>query len=93
MRNKLYSNTILEPLANLRQNLEQRDTLLIANQSIRWTAKELDVINLYIYPFQTHSDAFAYYLIESGYKPGNKMLFWADINHSAEIITSMVEII
>jgi len=75
---KLFKRTALSSLTNLVNNLPHRDVLLVSNQNIKWTAKELDA----------YSTAFAKHLIELGFKPGNKLFIWSDINHTAEAICS-----
>ncbi len=39
---------------------------------------------------QGHTDAFANYLTENGFSSGSKILFWSDINHSAENIAGIL---
>lgn len=38
--------------------------------------------------FDRYSSAFAYGLIESGYKSGDKLVLWMDQNNSAEVLVS-----
>jgi len=38
--------------------------------------------------FDRYSSAFAYGLVESGYRPGDKIMLWLDQNDSAEILVS-----
>ena len=38
--------------------------------------------------FDRYSSAFAFSLVESGYKPGDKLLLWVDQEKSAEILVS-----
>ena len=38
--------------------------------------------------FDRYSSAFAYGLVESGYKPGDKLVLWIDQNDSAEVLVS-----
>lgn len=39
---------------------------------------------------QTHSNAFAYGLVELGYKPGDKLGLWLDKSQTSEIIASQL---
>jgi len=40
--------------------------------------------------FDRYSSAFAYGLVESGYRPGDKIMLWLDQNDSAEILVSQM---
>lgn len=40
--------------------------------------------------FDRYSSAFAYGLVESGYKEGDKLLMWVDSDNSAEILVSQM---
>lgn len=72
--------TALSPINQLLHDLPLKDALLVSSQNIKWTIKELN----------TYTNAFANHLIELGFQPGNKLLIWSDINHSAEIITATI---
>ncbi len=75
---KLIKKSALSSLTNLVNSIPHRDVLLVSSQNIKWTAKELD----------TYTTAFAKHLIELGFKHGNKIYIWSDINHTAETICS-----
>jgi hypothetical protein len=77
---KKVKNNAFTPINKLLSDLPLKDTLLISSQNIKWTASELDA----------YTTAFAKHLIEVGFKPGNKLFIWSDVNHSAEIITSTI---
>lgn len=75
---KLIKKSALSSLTNLVNTLPHRDVLLVSSQNIKWTAKELD----------TYTTAFAKHLLELGFKPGNRIFIWSDINHTAEAVCS-----
>jgi hypothetical protein len=52
-----------------------RDAIRFENQNKTWTYKELE----------HHSNAFAYGLLELGYKRGDRLLLWADKAYTSEI--------
>lgn len=54
------------------------DSVRFDQQRFNWTMKEFD----------RYSSAFAYGLVESGYKPGDKLVLWIDQNDSAEVLVS-----
>lgn len=74
------SNNLFNKLNTLIKELPHRDALMISSQNIKWSIKELD----------TYTTAFAKHLIELGFKPGQSFMAWSDINHSAEIICSLL---
>lgn len=57
-----------------------KDAIRFESQNQNWTYQELD----------THSDAFAYGLIELGYKPGDRLGLWLEKAHTSEIIASQL---
>lgn len=56
------------------------DAVRFDSQRFNWTLKEFD----------RYSSAFAYGLVESGFKPGDKMMLWMDQNNSAEILVAQM---
>lgn len=76
--------TAIKPGLSLIQQIlgdyQYKDALLVANENLKWTVKELDA----------YTTAFAKHLVEMGYVPGQKLLVWSDVNHSAEIICATI---
>ena len=56
------------------------DAVRFDSQRFNWTLKEFD----------RYSSAFAYGLVESGFRPGDKMMLWMDQNNSAEILVAQM---
>lgn len=54
------------------------DAVRFDQQKFNWTLKEYD----------RYTSAFAYGLVESGFRTGDKLLLWVDQNNSAEILTA-----
>lgn len=50
------------------------------NQNITWTFEDLD----------RHSNAFAYGLVEQGWKSGDRLLLWIGNNHTSEICAAQI---
>jgi len=56
------------------------DAVRFEKPGFNWTLKEVD----------RYSSAFAFGLVESGFRKGDKLLLWADQNNSAEILISQM---
>jgi len=54
------------------------DSVRFDQQRFNWTLKEFD----------RYSSAFAFSLVENGYREGDKIMLWVDQNNSAEILTA-----
>ena len=54
------------------------DSVRFDSQRFNWTMKEFD----------RYSSAFAYGLVENGFREGDKLMLWVDQTNSAEILTA-----
>ena len=73
-------NTVPGVVKKARASNEWIDCVRFDSQNFNYTVKEFDL----------YSNAFAYGLLEKGYKPGDKLMLWADQESSAEIATAQV---
>ncbi len=60
------------------------------NQNILWTLKELDVIIFQFNNLKRHSDAFAFGLVQLGYKIGDKIGLYLSDDLGSEILASTI---
>ena len=67
-------------LKKARAKNEWKDCVRFDSQNYNWDYKEYDA----------YSSAFAYGLLEQGFKPGDKLLMWIDSESSAEIATAQM---
>lgn len=56
------------------------DAVRFDSQKFNWTLKEFD----------KYSSAFAFGLVEGGYKPGDKLVLWIDQSNSAEVLAAQM---
>lgn len=77
---KFHENTVPGVVKAARERNEWKDCARFDSQGLNFSIKEFDV----------YSSAFAYGLVEQGYKPGDKLLLWIDQENSAEIATAQV---
>ena len=77
---KYSEDSIPGAIKEARNNNEWIDVARFHSQDQNWTIKELD----------QHSAAFAYGLVERGYKPGDKLMLWVDDEHSAELAVAQI---
>lgn len=77
---KFPESTVPGVLKHARSNNEWKDCVRFDSQNYNFTIKELD----------DYTSAFAYGLVENGYKPGDKLMLWVDQESSAEIATAQI---
>jgi acyl-CoA synthetase (AMP-forming)/AMP-acid ligase II len=56
------------------------DAVRFDSQHFNWTLKEFD----------RYSSAFAFGLVEGGFKPGDKLVCWIDQSNSAEVLVAQM---
>jgi hypothetical protein len=79
--NSIYEeNTVAGLIKEARRKNEWLDCVRFDGQNFNWSIKDFDV----------YTSAFAYGLVDQGYKPGDKLLLWLDQEHSAEIAVAQV---
>ncbi|KRX08265.1 hypothetical protein PPERSA_01195 [Pseudocohnilembus persalinus] len=68
------------PLDNILSENPHKNAIRFENQNRIWTQQEL----------ASHSNAFAYGLVEQGYKAGDKLLLWVEKNSNAEVVAAQL---
>lgn len=76
------ASSISEVLTKQCHENKLKNAVRFENQAQTWTFQELD----------QHSDAFAQGLVELGYKPDDKVVFWFDRSHTSQVITAQVHL-
>ena len=61
---------------------DRRNAIRFENQGQTWDYREVN----------EHSNAFALGLVELGYKPGDRLVFWFDRAQTSQIVTAQVNI-
>jgi acyl-CoA synthetase (AMP-forming)/AMP-acid ligase II len=77
---KFPENTVPGVLKDARNKNEWKDCVRFDSQNMNFTLKEFDV----------YTSAFAYGLLEQGYRPGDKIMLWLDQENSAETATAQI---
>lgn len=75
-----FSTSVRSLLSSRLSENPLKDAIRFENQNKTWTFKELE----------THSNAFAYGLLELGYKKGDRILFWIDKSYTSEITAAQI---
>jgi len=75
-----FSTNIRGLLASRLQEIPLKNDIRFENQNRTWTYKEIE----------QHSNAFAYGLLELGYKRGDRILVWIDKAYTSEITIAQI---
>ena len=72
------------------QSNKLKNAFRFENQNLTWTYEEFQVLKLLSKTIQTHSNAFAYGLVDQGWKQGDHLLFLLGRSNTAESAAGFV---